>query len=385
MLRLRMHTLVTCAGLATHTAAASASTSSMLQRPWFTHGSSLSRDRAQLLAEDQDAALVSGVFVPVTPAGESFTLISGDDAHSLLELRHADLPAAHLDVEEWAWIGCRPDGQHVFAVEMQEETGRAAVKVAGIEVDVSPLRNVADGIACPDDAAVLSTARGILHFHRTHQFCSSCGAATKAYKGGAARACTNRDSCGARVYPRVDPAAIMLVTSPAEVDGRTHALLGRKRAWPAGRFSTLSGFSECGESLEEAVIREVEEESGVRVRKSSLRFVVTQPWLFPQSLMVGFTAEAEPGQPSGGLPEVRYDKDELEDCRWFPRDYVRTRLVDHEGDGGISLVADTSGTPAEEFHIPGKVSLANLLITQWAHEVGPWSPETGGSNFESPS
>mmetsp|Transcript_2851 Transcript_2851/g.10374 ORF Transcript_2851/g.10374 Transcript_2851/m.10374 type:complete len:319 (-) Transcript_2851:1940-2896(-) len=173
------------------------------------------------------------------------------------------------------------------------------------------------------------------------------------------------------VYPRVDPACIMLVTAG------DHILLGRNQRWPEGRFSLLAGFCELGETLEQAAGREVLEESGVEVPCANWSYRASSPWPFPQSVMVGYEAEAAPGRvyaprfASAGagpfaLPQqTRADESELADVRWFHRRYVRAalRLDDNctPGSGGLRA-ADAP----ERFHIPGKASLANHLIMGWA-------------------
>jgi len=214
-----------------------------------------------------------------------------------------------------------------------------------------------------EDSALYATANGLVQFHQSHRHCSKCGSKTVSAKVGACRRCTGQE-CKSSIYPRIDTAAIMLVTSPR---GGGHALLGRKAAWPKGRWSTLAGFVEVGETLEECVVRETLEESGVRVNLGSVRFAASQPWPFPRSLMVGFTAQAcgegiefEEETPSE-LPAIAFDPIEMEDVRWFSREYVAARL-----DGGSSSL-DFEPTASEaEFHIPGKASLARILITQWA-------------------
>ncbi|KAG8467477.1 hypothetical protein KFE25_000793 [Diacronema lutheri] len=332
-------------------------------RPWFSHGTSLTRDRA--LLHPLNDCLKRGVFIPVTSSVKSFT----NAGRSLIALTHANLPEGHLDRAEWVWIGRRSScGTDVFAVAMEEPEVRAALarappaSGAADAMRCDGLRDVADTIECADEAAILSSARGFMHFHATNRFCARCGTPTAPTKAGAARLCTNA-ACAHKVYPRVDPAAIVLVTSPRSVDGGRHALLGRKKIWPRGRFSTLAGFADLGETIEEALCREVHEESGVTVRPSSLRFACSQPWLFPQSMMLGFIAEAEPSAADPrALPRVSVDEHELEACEWFDRDFVRARL----DIGAVSLTADTSGTAAADFHVPGRVSLANVLITHWA-------------------
>jgi NAD+ diphosphatase len=148
--------------------------------------------------------------------------------------------------------------------------------------------------------------------------------------------CSN-DACGSDVFPRIDPAIIVLVT-----DGE-RALLGRQASWPAGRYSTVAGFVEPGESLEDAVAREVHEETGVQVLES--RYHSSQPWPFPSSLMLGFTATASPeARPQGS--------DELEDARWFTRDQI------------------ASGTPM----LPPRTSISFCLIEHWFDAAGSHPP-----------
>uniref|UniRef100_A0A7S0NMT6 NAD(+) diphosphatase n=1 Tax=Calcidiscus leptoporus TaxID=127549 RepID=A0A7S0NMT6_9EUKA len=167
-----------------------------------------------------------------------------------------------------------------------------------------------------------------------------CGGATEAKRSGMIRQCT---SCGSRHRPRLDAAIIVLVT-----DSQGRCLLGRKGAWPEGRYSTLSGFLDFGETLEECLVREVREEAGVSVDRASIRYVASHPWLFPCSLMVGFIAQAE-------TIDVGDGDDELADVRWFEREEV------------ASCVAAAAEAP--NFHVPSKVSLANTIIRKWLLET----------------
>ncbi len=154
-----------------------------------------------------------------------------------------------------------------------------------------------------DEANLLAYARALSIWRGQHRFCGVCGSPMRAARAGHVLMCTN-ESCRKEQFPRIDPAVIVLVT-----DGE-HALLGRQPSWPAGRYSTLAGFVEPGESLEDAVAREVFEEAGVRVR--DIEYHSSQPWPFPSSLMLGFTARAD------ASAIVRTDS-ELEDARWFSR------------------------------------------------------------------
>lgn len=192
------------------------------------------------------------------------------------------------------------------------------------------------------DATVFAQARAMLHWHARHRFCGACGGALAFVRAGWLGRCAQ---CGSEHYPRTDQAIIVAVT-----DGE-RLLLGRQRTWPPRRWSVIAGFVEPGESLEQTVVREVLEETGVRVRSS--RYLASQPWAFPGSLMLGFLAEAGPEAPVAG--------DELEDVRWFDAATVRAGLArdwtappDEEA-GGIAL-----STP---------ISIARWLIEQWLASV----------------
>ena len=237
-----------------------------------------------------------------------------------------------------------------------------------------PLREFGDSLEFSHDAGILATANGLVEFHKSHGYCSRCGGSTKASKAGGSRTCTS-ESCRRSVYPRIDSATIMLVTSPCE----NYALLGRKKSWPAGRYSTLAGFTEVGETLEECCRRETFEESGVVVDPASVRFDASQPWPFPRSLMVGFRARAmstvisttdvvgesklsSPSQPL--LPDIIVDTNEMEDIRWFAKEFVKERL---SLSGSTALTYQPNDAEAE-FSIPGKASIARYLITKWTDE-----------------
>jgi len=221
-----------------------------------------------------------------------------------------------------------------------------------------PLRARAGPSVCDalevDEAALLATARGLAHWHNSVRFCSKCGSAEVVpYRNGKGRRC---NVCSERFRPRLDASVIVLVLDAT----RSRCLLGRKAAWPTGRYSTLAGFVEFGETLEECVVREVCEESGCSVDRSTLDFVASQPWLFPRSLMVGFTVCAAPSE--GADAALAVDEDELEDARWFSKEYVREQL-------GLEREAGRDGPAVEGgFHVPSRVSLARTLIESWLAE-----------------
>ena len=167
------------------------------------------------------------------------------------------------------------------------------------------------------EAALAAYAGSLLAWHRRHRFCANCGASTEPRDGGHERVCP---ACGAHHFPRTDPVVIVRVT-----DGRDGMLLGRQARWPEGRFSLLAGYVEPGETLEEAVRREVHEESDVEI--DSVAYVASQPWPFPSSLMVGFSAVAERGDPEPGDHELAV-------VRWFEREEVERAA---RGEGPLML------------------------------------------------
>lgn len=226
----------------------------------------------------------------------------------------ADGRPASFDGEASVFLGL--DGAAgVFAADLSDLDEADALRRAGADtvVDVRRLFGSMDG----SEAAVLAYARGMLHWHRNQRFCGACGAATVARHAGHQLTCSG---CGKLLFPRIEPAVIMLVTSP---DGR-RCLLGRHRGAAADAYSTLAGFVEIGEGLEDAVCRELAEEAGVRV--ASVRYQASQAWPFPSGLMVGFRAEA-------ASEEVAVDQDELLEARWFTRSEVRDLIGVHRAAG----------------------------------------------------
>ncbi|MBN1676681.1 MAG: NAD(+) diphosphatase [Kiritimatiellae bacterium] len=200
------------------------------------------------------------------------------------------------------------------------------------------LRQAADSLTA-QDCALLALAKSMVEWHGRHRFCGDCGSPTESREAGHVRVCT-RTGCGLEHFPRTDPAVIVLVGSG------DRCLLGRKRGWAAGMHSAIAGFVEPGESLEQAVEREVMEETGVRVE--DIRYRASQPWPFPRSLMLGFFARA-------ANDAVRLDEDELETARWFTRAEIRDGLRD--------------GT----FKLPSNISIARRLIRDWFDQgqLGP--------------
>lgn len=188
------------------------------------------------------------------------------------------------------------------------------------------------GLMPADQAGLYACARSLVDWHQRHGFCPACGSGTELFRAGWARRCP---SCAAEHFPRTDPVVIML----AEHEGRV--LVGRGPAWPPGRYSALAGFVEVGESIEEAVARETLEEAGVAVR--DVRYVASQPWPFPSSLMIACIAEAQDDM-------LTLDTHELEDAMWVTRDEVRAAL---------------DGAEDARFGAPPPYAIAHTLLCAW--------------------
>jgi NAD+ diphosphatase len=189
------------------------------------------------------------------------------------------------------------DGHALFAVDAEGlDTGVLA------PAELVSVRDIAPRLA-QDEGGLIAYAAALLNWHRRHRFCSVCGHPSDVEEAGLLRRCP---ACGAEHHPRTDPVVIMLVVD----EPRDRVLLGRQASWPPGRYSALAGFVEPGESLEDAVAREVLEEAGVEV--AGARYVSSQPWPFPSSLMLGFTVGYVDG-------EAVATDGELDDARWFTR------------------------------------------------------------------
>jgi NAD+ diphosphatase len=194
---------------------------------------------------------------------------------------------------------------------------------------------VAQGLIGGAELGNLAYGAALNSWHNSNPFCNKCGTASVMASGGAKRFCPH---CKAEHFPRTDPVAIMMVTY------QDQCLLGRSPHFPAGMYSCLAGFIEAGETIEDAVRRETFEESGITL--SDVTYVASQPWPMPHSLMIGCVAEA--------LSEtINYDATELEDCRWFGKDELRTMIAGTHPDGLIS---------------PLKGAIAGYLMAEWAKE-----------------
>ncbi|HWX36046.1 MAG TPA: NAD(+) diphosphatase [Steroidobacteraceae bacterium] len=287
-------------------------------------------DRAAHLRQDPAwfAAALADERSRAIPVWNSRNLIAEGNAP-----RAAYLELSHVPLE-------RRNGADLILLGRFGDTNFFTYEIESIEPPPLPpgtrfedLRLVASLLPI-DEAGLLGYARAIVSWRRRHRFCGMCGAETVSAKSGHMLVCSD-PTCRNEQFPRIDPAIIVLVS-----DG-VRALLGRQASWPIGRYSTIAGFVEPGESLEDAVAREVLEETGIEVDR--IEYHSSQPWPFPASLMLGFTAHAV-------TTEVQLRDQELEDARWFtradlashgallpPRQSISFRLIEHWFDAGGDL------------------------------------------------
>jgi NAD+ diphosphatase len=274
------------------------------------------------LLDDPGARVIAG-----SGAG---VLIGDGDGPALL-----GLPLARQTAERAAQTEDEPmllgldDGLAVFATDLDELPARERERLIDGGRVVS-LRE-AGAMLSRSQAGLAAYLAAVLNWHRSHRHCANCGAVTMVREAGYSRRCPR---CHTTHFPRTDPVVIMTV----EHDGRL--LLGRRPGWPGRRYSTLAGFVAPGEAAEEAVVREVREESGIVARDPE--FVSSQPWPFPRSLMLGFAARSEGGRP-------RVGDGELEDVRWFDYEDLRAAM---DGDN-------------PELKLPPPISIARFLIDRW--------------------
>jgi NAD+ diphosphatase len=284
-------------------------------------------DRASVQRKDPEwiARLAGDPSSRAISAGHAGVLVADDDGRAPALVR-GPLPAGHG--ADSILLGLEK-GAALFAVDLDAlapDAQQGAVdghRVMGLREAGALLGHAEAGLA----AYVMA----LLNWHRRHRFCANCGHATDVAEAGYSRHCPR---CGADHFPRTDPVVIMTV----EHNG--HLLLGRRSGWPAGRLSVLAGFVSPGESAEEAVVREVQEESGIVTRDPV--FVASQPWPFPASLMLGFHAVSDGGEP-------RATDGELEEVYWLP--------------GAAIQDAAAGGDPG--FQLPPPVSIARFLIDRW--------------------
>ncbi|MCW8995446.1 MAG: NAD(+) diphosphatase [Psychromonas sp.] len=246
----------------------------------------------------------------------------------------------HLNLDDAVFLGIdeNNDNTPYFALDLTNvnEALVAGFLLQGEFIDLRQQAVLLDNQL----ASLLAFARGICFWHRTHGFCERCGSANKLDDAGHSRLCSNQ-ACSSKTFPRTDPAVIMMVRKRF-ADGIERCLLGRQAAWPEGVFSTLAGFVDPGETLEAAVAREVQEESGIVV--NNIQYLASQPWPFPSSIMMGFIADA-------CSDEIQTDNDELDEARWFSREELKA--------------FGEWGDEREGFKVPRSDSISRYLIEYW--------------------
>jgi NAD+ diphosphatase len=225
------------------------------------------------------------------------------------------------------------DSRPLFGADLDDPEAEGQLAETGVGRLVS-LRDA--GLLLPQaEGGLAAYLVALLNWHRKHKFCSVCGARTRVTDAGLSRRCP---TCRASHFPRTDPVVIMLVEHDRQL------LLGRRIGWPEGRFSILAGYVAPGETPEEAVLREVQEESGIVAHAP--RYMTSQPWPFPSSLMLGYEASSDGGDP---VPQPG----EMVEVGWFPLEQI---VAAQQGVGGLLL--------------PGEVSIARLLIDAWVARGG---------------
>ena len=307
----------------------------MEHRQHYAHGA---LDRADERRQDP-AWLAERLGDPATrihPVSAGRNLIGGAEGRSPVALSPEEA-AGLADLSGAILLGLDQGVAH-FALDLGAADDEALARRFGARL--TQLRDLA-GELPHAEAALLAYARGMVHWHHGHRFCGWCGSETRMERAGHARACVN-EACGKLNFPRTDPAVITLV-----IDGE-RCLLARRRIWPKGRRSTIAGFVEPGETLEDAVRREIQEEVGVRVGR--VAYQGSQPWPFPASLMLGFRAWAETTQ-------ITVDGEEIEEAGW----YSRAEIARDAAEGTLLL------PPAD--------SISHWLVQSWRDEDRVFAPK----------
>ena len=284
-------------------------------RPGFT-GSTL--DRVDHVRDDADA----------------LAALRSDPSARLLLLDGID-PVLDPDFRlSWTGLADAPDGADLALLGLTDGKPRFA---ALTDVPHAAMRSPRFFQLLPHmpnaETANYAAARSLIDWHNRHRFCAQCGSSTTTIRAGWARACSG---CGAQHFPRTDPVVIMLAEHEDSV------LIGRQPMFPPNMFSALAGFIEVGESLEEAVVRELREEAGIAAH--SVRYVASQPWPFPSSLMIACIASTD-------SRDIVLDTNELEAAMWCSR---------------AEVLAAIDGAPDARFEVPAAFAIANTLLTRWA-------------------
>jgi NAD+ diphosphatase len=306
----------------------------------FFSGGSI--DRSAEIRSDPDA-LASAWQAPES------RIVALWQSHCLIErgaavlLTRAQVGSA-LGLEDVIYLGCREE-RHLFCVGLPEDLNNTGLTDSAFE----NFRGLLGDLAA-EDAALLAYAKGMLEWRIRHQHCGKCGTRNEPQRGGFVMACPDAH-CENKSFPRIDPAIIVLVVDQADSN---RCLLGRQHSWPEGRYSTVAGFVEPGESFEDAVAREVFEETNVQAANAV--YLGSQPWPFPTGMMVGFHANADSSR------AIQRHDNELADARWVSREEllggelvlppvtsIAFRLIEHWFD-------QWDGAPLRSFNLSGDFS-----------------------------
>jgi NAD+ diphosphatase len=269
----------------------------------------------------------AGPRAALVAAAELAGLIGGDPVDDRLAAGHIVFLGV---IDEAAHFALDLSAHEAPPLDRLRSPAAAASGIAEPALRFTDLRQVG-AVLDRQEGALLAFGRAMLFWHSRHRFCGVCGSPTRAEEAGHMRRCTD-PTCAAMHFPRTDPAVIMLV-----VDGE-RALLGRAKQFPPGMYSTLAGFVEPGESLEQAVAREVREETAIEI--GAVHYHSSQPWPFPANIMLGFHAAAT-------SRDIAVDYGELQDARWFDKDWI---------------AANADG---KDFHLPRRDSIARRLVEDW--------------------
>ena len=295
-------------------------------------------DRGAELHEDKDCIqkLLKSeetLIVPVWRTLNLFSKIGGKEEKPLPAFLPVDEASSLISISDHQvflgrqkFAGKTPSYLAIDISELVKEEAENRLAEWGSFKDLRNISPLIDGV----EGSILAYARAMIYWHSRNQFCSVCGNQTKSSKCGHQRDCNN-SKCESFHFPRTDSAVIVLVYD------RDRVLLGRQHFWPEGMYSLLAGYVEPGETIEHAVAREVFEESGIIVK--NVKYLHSQPWPFPSSLMLGFTAEA-------GTEKINYNDNEIEDVQWFTRD----EMLDFKSQGKF---------------LPRELSISRRLINDW--------------------
>jgi NAD+ diphosphatase len=287
-------------------------------------------DRASARRRDGDwfARQLADPKSRLTPVWRGQNLLREGEEPKAAFLSRAEAESLLAGAADIALLGLIGDAAH-FAFDLshrEEPPSLPGLRFADLR-SVGPIIERSQG-------GLLAYARGLIYWHQRHRFCGVCGSPTESREAGHMRRCTN-PACAAEHHPRTDPAVIMRIEHAGRV------LLGRQKQWPPGMHSVLAGFVEPGESLEDTVRREVGEEAGIPI--TEVRYHSSQPWPFPASIMLGFSARALDDR-------LNVDGDELETARWFTR-------------------AELLASPENEtFRLPRRDSIARRLVDDWLRQ-----------------